>query len=402
MAKKETAVQAKKKNKWVKKRHARVFAFLRFAMAPFARLRYNYRAVHSDVKAPCLILANHQTTMDPFWVSKSFRFPIYFITSDDIFNLKISPVIEYLVAPIPKSKSLTDLKAVKDILRVLKEGGSVGVFPEGNRTISGRQWEITDAVAKLAKAAKVPVVLYNLCGGYGTDPRWGTGIRRGNRYSGFVKRVLSPEECAAMSVEELYETIKTELYVDDVEAGGRYKSRRRAQYIERALYLCPKCGGVDTFVSRGRRFRCSECGAEAEYTETMRISPPIAGYDRIAPWYEWEKEEIVRRVAEGGRVGDSGILFRESVKFERKKKLPGNAVAIDRENLYVEGEGEKQVYPLKDIVSLTMVGKKKFNFYYEGKILQIKGDERFCAIKYVHIFDGLRAAGKANKESEEK
>ena len=47
--------------------------------------------------------------------------------------------------------------------------------------------------------------------------------------------------------------------------------------------------------------------------------------------------------------------------------------------------------PLSAQVALTMVGKKKFNFYYEGRILQIKGDKRFCAIKYVHVFEGLRA-----------
>ena len=147
----------KKKNLWVKKRHARVFAFLRFALAPIMRIKYRYKPVKSDLpEGPYLILSNHQASMDPFWVSKSFRFPIYFFASDDIFNLKISPLIEYLVAPIPKSKSLTDLKAVKDVLRVLKEGGAVGIFPEGNRTIGGGQWEVTDASAKLVKVSKVP------------------------------------------------------------------------------------------------------------------------------------------------------------------------------------------------------------------------------------------------------
>ena len=83
-------------------------------------------------------------------------------------------------------------------------------------------------------------------------------------------------------------------------------------------------------------------------------------------------------------------MFRESIKFKRKKKLDGDRVCIDGEKLVIAGEKE-HVYPLKDIVALTMVGKKKFNFYYEGRILQIKGDKRFCAIKYVHVFEGLRA-----------
>lgn len=392
----------KKKNKWVKKRHAAMYAFLRFAMAPLMRLKYHYKAEPAGLKkGPYLILSNHQASMDPFFVSKSFRFQIYFIASDDIFNLKVSPIIEYLVAPIPKSKSLTDLKAVKDILRVLREGGAVGVFPEGNRTISGRQWEMTDAIAKLAKASKVPLVLYNLRGGYGTDPRWGSGIRRGTYYRGGVKRVIYPEEYAAMSVEELFGIIKEELYVDDTATGALYKSRRRAEYIERALYICPECGSVSAIVSRKTGFGCTKCGMKAEYTQDLKISPPVCGYDRIYGWYEWERAEIAERVRNGERIGDRDILFRESVKFKRKKKLPGNGVAIDREYLYITGGGEEARYPLKDITALTMVGKKKFNFYYEGRILQVKGDKRFCAIKYVHVFDGLKTAENAeNKENE--
>ncbi len=381
----------KKKKFWVKKRHARVFAFLRVALAPIMRIKYHFKPVKSDLPRDAyLILSNHQATMDPFWVSKSFRFPIYFITSDDLFNLKISPLIEYLVAPIPKSKSFADLKAVKDIFRVLREGGAVGIFPEGNRTISGGQWEIYDSVAKLVKASKVPLVLYNLCGGYGTDPRWGASIRRGTKYVGFVKRVIYPEEYAPMSVEELFGIIRKELDVNDVLSGEKYKSRRRAEYIERALYLCPVCGGVSTIVSHGAVFRCSRCGTQAEYTENLKISPPIKGFDRISEWYAWEREELAARVLQGEIVSDGKILFRESIKFQRKKKLDGDAVAIDKDNLYITGK-EEHVYPIGKIGALTMVGKKKFNFYYDNRILQVKGDKRFCAIKYVHIFDKIKS-----------
>lgn len=387
------------KNTWVRKRHARTFAFLRAVLPPFLKLRYGYRAEPSGLKdGPYLILSNHQASMDPFFLSKSFDFPVYFFTSDDLFNLKISPLIRYLVNPIPKSKSLSDLQAVKDMMRVLKEGGSVGIFPEGNRTIDGRPWGFSDAVAKLVKLARVPVVLYNLCGGYGTDPRWGHKIRKGELYRGRVREVLSPEQCRAMSNEELFEHIREALTVNDVEAGYRYRSRRRAEYIERALYLCPVCGGLSTIRSHKEHFTCLSCGTTAEYTEQLTISPPVKGFDRIAPWYAWEKAEIVRRVLAGETVEDPDILFRESVKFKSKKKLPGNRVRMDREALTILGPGTETRYPLDKITALTMVGKKKFNFYFDGRILQVKGSPRFCAIKYVHLFEGLRAASEGEEE----
>ena len=389
----------KKQKHWVKKRHAAVFAFLRFAMAPFLWLRYHYRAEKAPIrKGPCIVLSNHQATMDPFFISKAFPFQLYFYASDDLFNLKVSPLIRYLAAPIPKSKSVADLKAVMISLRVLREGGAIGITPEGNRTLSGRQWEMGDSVAKLVKTAKVPLVLFNLCGGYGTDPRWGVKIRRGTKFVGRVRRILTPEEYAGMSDEELFGVIKNELDVDDTLSGERYKSRRRAEYIERALYMCPVCGSIGTIHSHGTGFCCTSCKTEAEYTEDLKISPPVGGYSRIYEWYEWERQEIVRRILGGEKISDGDILFRERVKLQKKIKLPGNTVTLDKDSLMISGGGAETRYPLAEIDAITAVGKKKFNFYYKGKILQVKGGKRFCAIKYVHAFDGIRAARKEEKQ----
>lgn len=389
----------KKQKHWVKKRHAAVFAFLRFAMAPFLWLRYHYRAEKAPIrKGPCIVLSNHQATMDPFFISKAFPFQLYFYASDDLFNLKVSPLIRYLAAPIPKSKSVADLKAVMISLRVLREGGAIGITPEGNRTLSGRQWEMGDSVAKLVKTAKVPLVLFNLCGGYGTDPRWGVKIRRGTKFVGRVRRILTPEEYAGMSDEELFGIIKNELDVDDTLSGERYKSRRRAEYIERALYMCPVCGSIGTIHSHGTGFCCTSCKTEAEYTEDLKISPPVGGYSRIYEWYEWERQEIARRILGGEKISDGDILFRESVKLQKKIKLPGNTVTLDKDSLMISGGGAETRYPLAEIDAITAVGKKKFNFYYKGKILQVKGGKRFCAIKYVHAFDGIRAARKEEKQ----
>lgn len=387
-----------KKKRWTKRRHAGVFAILRPVMRLYGKIRYRYTAMPSGLKkGPYLIISNHQTTMDPFMLSLSFKFPIYFIASDDIFNLKVSPLISYLVAPIPKSKSLSDIAAIKNVFRVIKEGGAVGIFPEGNRTVSGKQWEMTDAIAKLARSLKVPLVIYNIKGGYGTDPRWGHSVRKG-RSEGRVKRIISPDGLKAMSTEEVFDIIKNELCVDDTLSGIKYRSRKRAEYIERALYMCPVCNRVSGIVSDKHKFKCKYCNTGSTYTEQLSLSPPVNGYTRIYEWFEWERAEIVKKVAGGFEVSDGNILFRESIKLSRKKKLAGNRVSINKDNLIISDKKQEFVYPLKDITALTMVGKKKFNFYYGGKILQVKGDKRFCAIKYVHIFDGLR---KLNDELSE-
>lgn len=371
--------------KWVKNRHKRVFAFLRILFKPFTKLRYNYTFEKSDIKGPCLILCNHSTTLDPFFLSLSFRFPVYFFTSDDLFNIKfISPIIKYLVAPIPKSKSQADLNAVRTCLKIFKEGGSVGIFPEGNRTLTGAQWEMTDAVARLVKLSKVPLVLYNINGGYGTDPRWGLKIRKG-KMNGFVKRIIAPEEYAGMSVEELFAEIKNELKVYDPDGGIEFKSRRRAEKIERVLYRCPECGAVSSIKSKGAKFSCTSCKSGWQYTKDLHISPSER-FDSILKWHDWEKSVTDLQVKTYGLYfEDKNIKFYESQRFKRKLKLDGNTVCADANGITVKGKKSSMRFNLNELDGFTILGKRKFNIYYLGKTYQVKGGKTFCPLKYLHL-----------------
>ena len=183
------------RKKWLRARHKVIFAILRGIFGVHAKIKYNYKATKSDIKPPFLLMCNHTTALDPVFASLSFKCPIYYCSTDDLFNIPVAtPLLKYLVAPIPKMKSGMDMRAMRDCVRVIKEGGAVGIFPEGNRTLSGAQWEMTDAVAKFVKMCNATLVLYNIEGGYGSDPRWGTSVRKG-KMRGYVRLVLTPVVC---------------------------------------------------------------------------------------------------------------------------------------------------------------------------------------------------------------
>ena len=40
-------------------------------------------------------------------------------------------------------------------------------------------------------------------------------------------------------------------------------------------------------------------------------------------------------------------------------------------------------------------------FYHGGRILQVKGDERFCSVKYVHVFEGVKRAREQETQNKE-
>ena len=158
----------KKQEKWMKFRH-RVVRNIAYALLyPYSKIRYGItiEKFKEQGDRPYLILLNHQTPFDQFFVGMAFKGPIYYMATEDIFsNGWVSSAIRWLVAPIPIKKQTTDVKAVITCIRVAKEGGTIAIAPEGNRTYSGKTEYIDPAIVALAKKLGLPIALYRLEGG---------------------------------------------------------------------------------------------------------------------------------------------------------------------------------------------------------------------------------------------
>ena len=221
-------------------------------------------------KRPYLILMNHQTGFDQFFMGLSFRGPIYYLATEDIFSMGfISDLLRFAVNPIPIKKQTTDVGAVMNCIRVAKEGGTICIAPEGNRTYSGRTEYINPAIVTLAKKLKLPIALYKIEGGYGVQPRWSDVVRKG-RMRSYVSEVIMPEEFSAMTDEELSARITEGLFVDEAKEDGIFESDFKAEYLERAIYVCPFCG-LSEFESHGNEAFCKKCGKTVVYGEDKRI-----------------------------------------------------------------------------------------------------------------------------------
>lgn len=379
------------RKKWLRARHKTIFAILRGIFGVHTKIRYNYKAVKSNLKPPFLLMSNHATTFDPVFAALSFKCPIYYCATDDIFNIPVvSGLLKYLVAPIPISKSSLDMQAIRDCMTVLKEGGAVGIFPEGNRTLTGAQWEMTDAVAKFVKLSKVPLVLYNIEGGYGSDPRWGVSKRKG-KMRGYVKLTLQPEEYKNMPNDELFKLICDSLTVYDVGSGERFVSKKRAEAIERVLYICPNCGAISTIKSNKSHFKCESCNKAWTFGEDLHIYNDDR-FGEILDWYNWEKERLldIANNTDGSVFCDEDIKLFESVRFKHKRKLDGNKVSADINGITVYSNKGNITFNWQDIEGLAIVQRDRVNFYYDGKTYQIRGNKRFCSLKYLDLYKGVK------------
>ena len=180
-------MEKKKKISWVKPHHRLV----RMLAAPFIGTFCRWKAgvkvqpFKEQGDRNYLVLMNHQTVYDQFFVGMAFQGPVYYLATEDIFsNGWISSLLRFAVNPIPIKKQTLDLKAVKTCLQVVREGGTLALAPEGNRTYSGRTEYMNPSIAKLARKMGLPIALFRIEEGYGIQPRWAENTRKGHRARG--------------------------------------------------------------------------------------------------------------------------------------------------------------------------------------------------------------------------
>ena len=105
-----------------------------------------------------ILAANHVSYLDPPVLGAGVKRHISFLAKEQLFKFSfLGPVITLLGAlPIAGE---SDFRAIRAIIRRLKSGDIVSIFPEGTRSPTGEISQDTKSgVAFLAHAAKVPVV----------------------------------------------------------------------------------------------------------------------------------------------------------------------------------------------------------------------------------------------------
>ena len=383
-----------KKKKWIKFRH-RVVRNLAYAVLyPYSRIKYGIRITkfREQGDRPYLILYNHQTAFDQFFVGMAFKGPVYYVASEDIFSMgKVSDLLRYLVAPIPIKKQTNDARAVLNCGKVAKEGGSIAVAPEGNRTYSGVTEYIKPSIVGLVRFLRLPVAFYKIEGGYGVQPRWSDAVRRGTVRGG-VASVMEPEEYKQLSDDELYRRICDALYVDEYSIEETYVHKKSAEYLERAIYVCPDCG-LSEFESRGDVISCKKCGKTVRYLPNKRLEG--AGcefpFSTVTEWYRHQigfvngldYTKAPDRLLYEDTVELSEVILYHGKKLLREKavwRLYGDRFTVD------EGTDGQLTLPFSELSVVTVLGKNKLNVYHKDTVYQIKGSKRMNALKYMNFY----------------
>ncbi len=122
-------------------------------------------------KGGCLLVANHASFLDPFVMGTYMPRQVHFLMYARYF---FSPLFHWYCKRtecIPLKKDGRDISALKQALRLLRSGEMIGIFPEGERSVTGKLGSGAPGVALIALKADVPILPVGIVGTYEAFPR---------------------------------------------------------------------------------------------------------------------------------------------------------------------------------------------------------------------------------------
>jgi len=402
-----------KNSKHVLLRHKIIADILRYPVHLFFKVLLGYKIskYQLDNKGSYLILSNHIGAYDPILISLSFNRPIYYVASDHLFRINfISGLLKFCFAPIPISKTMIDIKSIKEIKKVASQNGCIGLFPSGNGSFNGEEAYISDSIGKLVKLLNIPVIIYNLKGLYFCTPRWAKQKRKG-RCSGIIVKEIGTEEISKLTSEELSKIIithlKTSAYKMQQTEPAAYKGTNLAMYLERVLYTCPKCMRRNFMKSENDIFYCTDCGNRVKYNTFgyfEKIDKDAKLFKTITEWDYWQKQYLKNQYNNNSLFDNSNPLYiDENIKLysclysDKNNLLLIGSLKLFADRIEISSDKEKKIFNISDIVQIQAILGQILQFStLSGNMYEIKSDHTYSALKYVHILNLIKNGEGAN------
>jgi len=126
-----------------------------------------------------ILASNHSSFFDPPILGGVFygrrRQKLNFLAKEELFHNKIFGWFLVRLKAFPVKRQTADIGAIRESIKRLKNGESLAIFPEGERSPTGELMEGFPGIALVATKAAVPVIPVFI---KDADRAWGVGSKR--------------------------------------------------------------------------------------------------------------------------------------------------------------------------------------------------------------------------------
>lgn len=140
----------------------------------FARLFFSMRVVGAEnmvESGPLILAVNHASYFDPPLAGICSRRAVYYLARKNLLEWPFFGPLFPDMNVIPVERDGNDLNALRIVIRKIKEGNGVVLFPEGTRSRDGRLGQARGGLGMVVAKTGAPVLPMRIFGSFEAFPR---------------------------------------------------------------------------------------------------------------------------------------------------------------------------------------------------------------------------------------
>lgn len=176
----------------------------------FARLFFSYRVVHPErmiEEGPLILAVNHTSFFDPPLAGICSRRGVYYLARKSLLKWPFFGPLFPAMNVIPVERDGNDMSALREVIKKIKEGNGVVLFPEGTRSKDGNLQPARAGIGLVIAKTGAPVLPIRIFGAFDAFPKEARGLRITNITAVLGEPLyFSPEEIAG-ATRETYQVL---------------------------------------------------------------------------------------------------------------------------------------------------------------------------------------------------
>jgi 1-acyl-sn-glycerol-3-phosphate acyltransferase len=361
----------------------------------YQKYQVDFRHFDKEPESPYILVANHAHLLDPWIIGGKFKRPVSYLANVEGVS-RLSKFLSSLYGVIPKKKGVPDSESMRLLLKNIRNGESIGIFVEGDRSWDGETADMIENIPGLIKKLNVPVFCVRLQGNYLAHPRWADHPRKG-RIS-VESSILPSDSIAAMTAPEIERWIREHLYRNEIKdlnhENRQFTGKNTAGGIQRLLWLCPVCSSHDTLTGQNHTVLCRACHNCWTVNANLQVNPVTRGIADLKDWNDFQQTQVKTLTA--SPAPDCAITRTEGIEWKPdiydQKCSPVDAdLLLYRDRVQLSDRSGNQILtmPVREILFMVDNFNREFLFTFRKMRNRIRFHGR-NALKWIQLISELQ------------
>jgi 1-acyl-sn-glycerol-3-phosphate acyltransferase len=146
----------------------------------FARCFFSLRIIHPErmiEEGPLILAVNHSSYFDPPLAGICSHRAVYYLARKNLLEWPFFGPLFPAMNVIPVERDGSDMSALREVIKKIREGNGVVLFPEGTRSRNGNLQPARPGIGLVIAKTSAPVLPMRIFGAYHAFPKGSRGLR---------------------------------------------------------------------------------------------------------------------------------------------------------------------------------------------------------------------------------